>query len=297
MDIEQLNRSFALDGHASVIDYHGLPAVQVENTAATAVISFLGAHVCSYIPAGQKEMLYLSPKSLFEVGQPIRGGVPICWPWFSKNADDESLPMHGIGRLMLWNLDSIAAADAATTVVTMSLDDTPESRTLWNHKFHAVVTLKIGRKLELSIKTTNTGSEPFPLSQAVHTYYRIGDITKISIDGFDGKSCLNKAVGGSDFTQHGPIRISAEFDSVWHDVSGTAVLHDEAEDRTVVIEKTNSNTGVVWNPWIDKCKALVDFPDDAYLTFVCIEATNALEDTRICAPGETFELTNTFYLK
>ena len=286
---------FTIPGRVAVVEHDGAQFLTVKNQLAEAEICLAGAHVTKFRPAGQEELLWMSPLTGYGVGKKIRGGVPICWPWFSKNTENPDLPMHGFIRTMLWRLDGVKELPDGSTEAVLSIRDSEESRALWNHKFQLFLTVNIGSALTLKLKTVNTGDQPFTIGQALHTYFRVGDIAAVSIDGFDGKSCLNKV--GNDFTQHGPIVIDKEVDEVFHDVPDGSVIHDTSLKRDIVITKGNSRTSVVWNPWIAKSKSMADFPDDGYLTMVCVETTNALEDVRVVQPGETLEMTTAYALR
>ena len=273
---------------AELINHHGVPAVKIANSSATAIVTLLGAHVVSYRPTGEQEVLFMSEGSAFREGVAIRGGIPVCWPWFSKNPDNESLPMHGFARLFTWNLDSVEEPTPKQTILRLSLRDSVATRAIWNHGFLAELVITVGDELRLELTSHNLDAQELTISQAFHTYFSVADIHQVSIDGFDGKSCLNKV--GEDFTQQGPIRITSEFDAVFQNVDGTSVIHDPAGQRSIVIEKSGSNSGVVWNPWIAKSQRMADFPDDGWKTMVCVETTNAREDSRRLLPNATTEM-------
>lgn len=298
MDIEEMDKRFGLEGHASVeAGPGGLPFVKVANALAKAEISLMGAHVTSYCPKRSGEVLWMSPLSKFEVGKALRGGIPLCWPWFGKHGFDESAPMHGLARLMMWELVSIVPNGDEGTVVTMHLRDNAETRAYFNYAFELEYTVRVGARLGLSMRTLNTGGAPFVITQALHTYFRVWDITRVSVDGFDGCRYLDKVGAGGNGVQHGSIVIDREVDEVFQGCVGPAVIHDAASERSIVVEKSNSSSGIVWNPWIAKSSRMVDFPDDGYKEMLCVETANALEDARCVKPGESLTLGAEIYVK
>lgn len=291
MSVEDLNSKFGIKGHASVVaGKGGLATVMVKNAAASAEITLMGGSILSYIPNGSKECIWVSPDSLYEKGKAIRGGVPVCWPWFGKNMENPDAPMHGIARLLDWTLVGIVANAPDSTTVKLILRDSEETRKFWDYTFTLELTVTVGATLDISLKTTNNDIKPFLLSQALHTYFNVGDITKVTVEGFDGLRFLNKVGEPAYGRRKGTFVIDQEVDEVYQDCSGTAIIRDASMNRSIQIAKENSDSAVVWNPWIEKSKRLDDFPDDGYKTMLCVETTNALADARIIKPGESIDL-------
>ena len=291
MDIKSLNEKFGITGRISIEEGEGgLPVVLLNGVNSTARICLLGAHVMSWCPAGAKDVLWMSDKSLFSVGKAIRGGIPVCWPWFSKHPVDESLPMHGFARIMMWELANVSA-EAEDTVAIFELETSEESLRMFPGRFKLRLTVRAGKELNLQLKTVNTGSEAFTICQALHTYYNVGDIEKVSIDGFDGLSCIDKLDDGKVKVRHNPFVIDRNVDEVYFNASGSAVIHDAALDRDININKEGRCSAVVWNPWIEKSISMADFPDDGYKTMLCVETANVADDQRTIQPGMEHTLT------
>ncbi len=270
----------------------GLQVVRVENDEATAEITLLGAHVISYIPKGGEEIMWMSPKCVFAEGTGIRGGVPICWPWFGKKFGIS----HGLVRRFLWKYLGSKELSHSESVVQFSIDDSEETRKVWDYKFHLTMKITVGKTLRMDLTTENKDERPMELSQALHTYFRISDVANLKICGFENKSYFDKVNGANDIKTvgDGPVQITSEVDRVFQNAPGPFRIVDAGLKREIVITTENSNSAVIWNPWIDKSTTMADFPADGYLTMVCVETCNAMEDTRTIAPGASHTLTSIY---
>lgn len=292
MDIASLNAKYAIPGQVEIVAGRGgLPTINVNNNAAKSEISIMGGHVLTYQPKGEDEMLWLSKKSDFADGLPIRGGIPICWPWFGPHPTDKSQPLHGFVRTMMWDICSICAPTPERTIVVLVIKDNDHTRAIWNFPFKLELEVSIGERLEVTLRTYNPGCTPFHITQGIHTYFGVKDVSAITIHGFDGVSYFNK-VGGANNTllQQGPIKVDKEIDAVFLNCAGAAELEDHAGKRHIRIDKEGSNSAVVWNPWIERSKNLPGYEPTSYQTMVCIETCNALADGRDIAPGGTHAL-------
>ena len=288
---EQLNSEFGIPGRISVENgAGGLPVLNLAGPSSSAKICLLGGHVMSWIPAGCKDVLWMSGKSLFEVGKAIRGGIPVCWPWFSKHPGNPDFPMHGFARIMMWTLISVAA-EADDTVAVLELRDSDESRKFFPGSFCLRMTVRAGKELNVRLTTKNTGDKAFTITQALHTYYSVGDIGQVSIDGFGGLDCIDKLQDARIKRRENPFVIDREVDEVYFNAPGQAVIHDASLKRDIVIDKQGSGSAVVWNPWIRKSISMPDFPDDGYKTMLCVETANVADDARTIQPNEEHALT------
>lgn len=267
----------------------GYPVYVINHPAATARVALHGAHVMEWTPAGQKPVLYLSPDALYAEDKPIRGGVPVCWPWFGGNPANAALPMHGLARIRAWEL---VRADEKDGFVAMlfRLQSSPETLAQWPHEFRCHLGVSIGATLEISLMTENTGTAPFVLTEALHTYLTVGDISRTVVRGLHEAKYLD-TVGGANtwHTQEGDIHFDREVDRQFVSTGG-AVVDDPAWGRQLIVDKLGSGTTVVWNPWIEKSKRLSDLPDEAYQGFLCVEAANAGEAAVNVPPGASHVL-------
>ncbi|MBI1370163.1 MAG: D-hexose-6-phosphate mutarotase [Planctomycetes bacterium] len=257
---------------------------------ASATIYPQGAHLTHWQPAGRKPVLWMSAKSRFELGAPIRGGIPICWPWFGPHPVNPEKPAHGFLRTMPWRLvDSINLADGSVRVTYEAQSD-EMSQQLWPHKFLAELTATIGPTLTVALTVFNTCVKPFESTGALHTYFAVSDVTKVKVHGLDGVEYLDKVDGMKRKTQHGPVTISNETDRVYLNTESECVIEDPGFRRRIRIAKSGSKTTVVWNPWIEKSKKMSDFGDDEYPHMICVETAAAGDESIKLDPGASHRL-------
>src|SRR5579863_4821790 len=284
--IDALNRAFGIPNIVAVIAGNGgLPKIRVTAPAASAEIYLYGAQITSWRPAGSEEVLFLSEKSHWQEGQAIRGGIPVCFPWFRAKADDPSAPTHGFARTKEWRLESVKA-EGESLVVVCSTESEASTRRWWPHSFRLDHVLSIGRSLRLALIVTNTGETPFRFEEALHTYSRVGDAEKVHVRGLDRAAYLDNVNGNRKKTQAGDLVFAGKTDNAYLDVTSAAELIDPAGHRTLQTEKENSATTVVWNPWQEGAAALSDLGDDEWRRFACVEASNILGSAVTLAPGE-----------
>jgi len=264
---------------------NGFEYIQIINDSACANIALQGAHIFHYARKEETPLLWLSDSSEFEYGKAIRGGVPLCWPSFGMN--NTSLPQHGFARTSMFELLSHTEIDNTKTELVLVLVDTPESLKQWPHKFKLELKISISQELVMELTTTNIDEREFKITQALHTYFNISDISDAIVKGLDNKSRFD-ALSNKTFTQEGDIGFTEEFDSVFQGVDSEIKLLDAI--REIKINNEGSSSVVVWNPWIAKCSRMSGMKKSAYKEFVCIETANAYEDFKILQPGETHTL-------
>ena len=288
MTIEQLNANFGIVAQLKFIaGKGGLPMIQVETAKAKALISIHAGQVLSYQTTGEAEdVLFLSEKAYYQDGKAIKGGAPICWPWFGADPEGKGRPGHGFVRNRGWNVVATEALANGDIKVTVGLDDTPETQAIWPHAFSLRQEIVIGDSLNLSLITRNTGKEAFTITQAFHTYFKVGDISRAKVLGLADCDYLDKAGGGSaQKHQTGDVTISAEVDRIYLNVGNTLTIDDAALNRRIQITSQGSKTAVVWNPWEKIAKDMADLEDHDYERLLCVETTNAADDVREVAPG------------
>jgi len=267
----------------------GYPVLEINHPAAKARVALHGAHVMDWTPAGEEPVLYMSPDAVIELGKPIRGGIPICWPWFGPHATDAEKPAHGFVRTQIWTLDEIVSTTDRVEVV-LSLQSSEETRAIWPHDFALQLGVSIGAELEVTLVVRNPGSAAWTMTGALHTYFCVADVSQVVIRGLHGTQFIEGRLSPEKRLQVGVVKIDQEVDRVY--LSDAAVeVEDAAGARTLVIEKAGSRSTVVWNPWIEKSKRLADLPDNDYPRLLCIETTNAGEDSVTLAAGTEHRLT------
>ena len=227
----------------------------------------------SWRPTGQEEVLYLSPDAVYREGKAIRGGIPLCWPWFNAHPSDPDLPSHGLVRNQFWELESTDANDDG--VVAKLSRSTPN----WT----VLATIRMGSSLEVALESTNLVDEPLLVSGALHSYFSVGNVREVTIKGLEDTGYLDTVGEHTNRHQTESIRIDREVDR-WYDSSGPVRLEDPVKKRTILVEKENSPSTIVWNPWTEKAVALGDLPNQDYLAFACIEA--AITNDRAVAIGK-----------
>ncbi len=250
-----------------------------------------GAHVTAWTPAGQAPVLWMSAQSAFDDAAPIRGGVPVCWPWFGMGRSKDLAPPHGFARIHGWTfVGETVSDDAVVATWTLSSDQASDPR--FAGSYRATYTASLGADLELSLAIENTGDADFSYEEALHTYLAVGDIRQVSISGLDGASYLDKAPGGGadPVLQSGDVVFTAETDRVY-DSAGPVTLSDPVLGRTITVTTSGAANTVVWNPWIAKSVAMGDFGDEEWRGMVCIEGANALDNAVVLPPGGVHTLT------
>jgi glucose-6-phosphate 1-epimerase len=287
LQIDELNRRFGITGVVEVLTGHGgLPKVRVTSALATAEIYLHGAHVTSWRPASAEEVIFLSEHSHWEDGVAIRGGIPICSPWFGPKLDDPKAPMHGFVRLREWRLDSVIAEEDGTVAVMLSTESDDASRRWWPHEFRMTYRIVIGETLHLDLTVTNTGDAAFEFAEALHTYFRIGDVRTVLVRGLDGVTYQDKVDGNREKVQSGDLAFAGPTDNVYLDTQGPVELRDPTLRRTIQTEKQNSATTVVWNPGQQGAAALPDLGSDEWQHLLCVEACNVRSAVVSLGPGK-----------
>ncbi|MBU1658437.1 D-hexose-6-phosphate mutarotase [bacterium] len=272
---------------------NGFTYLSVKNEKANAKISLQGAHLFHFSHDEKQPFVWLSKSSLFEQNKAIRGGVPVCWPWFGKHQTQSNLPQHGFARTSLWSLEKIDEPDKGTTIVTLTLNDSPQSMLLWPYAFSLSLTITIGDKLVLSLRTFNKDKKAFEITEALHTYLWVEDIGNVEVSGLENVKYVDSLDDSKIKSSFVPLSIHKEVDRVYFDTKDCCVIHDKK--RKLIVEKFGSNSTVVWNPWSEKAKAMQDFDNEGYKTMLCIETANALKNSIIIEPGESHTITQTIY--
>ena len=292
MTIDQLQR-FTIPGALKFERGEGgLIRAAITTPQADAHVYLHGAHVTHYHPHQQAPLLFMSSKSLFEDGKPIRGGVPVCFPWFGPKKDDPSAPAHGFARLREWTVESSAKADDGSVQLVLALASDEATRKWWLHDFRAKLTVTVGAELRMALEVQNTGSEPLTFEEALHTYFAVGDVRRVSVEGLEATDYLDK-VGGLTKRNQGPnaVTFTGETDRIYLNTRATCVAHDPAGGRNISVAKDGSNATVVWNPWIAKAKAMPDFGDDEWPGMLCIETVNVGDFAVTVQPGQGHTMT------
>jgi glucose-6-phosphate 1-epimerase len=286
-EFADLDRRFGIPAIASVVAGHGgLPKVVVSSPVAAGEMYLHGGHVTSWTPKGRSDVLYCSPNTIWQDGRAIRGGVPVCFPWFGDNANDPSAPTHGFVRTKPWQLDSIDVFGDEVTV-SMSTHSADDTLSWWPFDFRLVNRATFGTRLKLELTVVNTGASPFTYEEALHAYFRVGDPQAAIIRGLDHVRYIDRVNHLVEKTQSGDVRLSSETDRIYLNTSHPIDIDDSVLDRRLTIQKENSLTTVVWNPWADKSAKIADLGAGEWKNFVCVEASNVGAFAVHLAPGQS----------
>ena len=250
----------------------GLPMINVSNDHADAVISVYAGQVLSFTPKGAADVLFVSDKAYY--------------------AEGKGRPAHGFMRNRMWSeWETRENADGSTTVI-LGVESSPETLAIWPHAFRLAMEITVGKTLQLALVTRNTGDAAFTITQAMHTYFAVGDIAQTTVTGLEGTQYLDKAADGNGATkqQDGAISINSEVDRVYLGVPAELAIVDGALNRTIRITSSGNKTAVVWNPWAKIAAGMADLQDDDYTRFVCVETTNAADDVVSIPAGAEFRL-------
>jgi len=269
------------------------PSVEISTPACGASISLRGGHVLSWQPANCMPVLWLSPAAVFHEGKAIRGGIPVCWPWFGDHPADPNKPSHGFARIREWDLVDVSQGRDGIRV-SMALPAIDADLKFWPSKSRPKLTIIAGQELTLILENTNIDAETIEITQALHTYFAIGDIEVIEIEGLQDETYHDKVTDSDDHRQIGAVRFDREVDRIYRHATADIDICDPQYSRRIRVRQHGGSSIVVWNPWIEKTRRLGDMgPDDSYCRMVCVETGSVADQAIKLAPGETHRLKTT----
>jgi glucose-6-phosphate 1-epimerase len=268
---------------------NGLEVLELATPASTCTVALHGAQVLAFAPRDGRDWLWVSDKALFQVGKALRGGVPVCFPWFGPHPGGGDLPAHGFARTRLWRLSRVDALDARRVRAELELGSDAATMRLFPHAFTARLAVTAGEELELAFEVVNTGDAPFAFEVALHTYFAVSAAASVAVGGLSGCDYADKAAGGERRRQGDePIRFDGEVDRVY-DGGGPATLADPSRARPIQIESTGAGSTIVWNPGPIKTRTLADMRPDGFHGFVCVETGNVGDRKVTLSPGARHE--------
>ncbi|MDI9245557.1 D-hexose-6-phosphate mutarotase [Marinobacter sp. CHS3-4] len=269
-----------------------LEAIEIRHPLFKARIFLQGAHLTQFAPDGEPNWLWMSERACFKPGHAIRGGIPMCWPWFGvpdKNPPEvrrriSTGASHGIARTALWKLEDVRET-AREVEVSLSLHANRDFAEAWTGNALCLATFTFNENgCQIGLTTTNLDPSPLALSQALHTYLPTSDIHSTRILGLDGADYVDTLENWADAVQQGEVSFSGETDRIYASGNALTVL---SPDQNRILTPVGSESTVVWNPGPDKAKTLSDFPDDAWQNMLCVETANALSDYRVLNEGQS----------
>ncbi len=266
-------------------EFHGFPAWLVETPQATAAVSVFGGQLLSFVPKGGRDVLWLSPLAKHPP-TPIRGGTPVCWPYFAKMGQARTMPSHGLVRTIPWHLlEARREADGS-----MMLRLAPPA--LQGVPLHLAMTLRIGRTLTQTLTTENIGDQAVVFTEALHNYFRVGDVRKVSVSGLDGLIYLDKKDHDRAHRQQGDWRLPPQgaSDRIYTHAAGHYVLHEPVLDRNIRITTRGSRSTVVWNAGGQAARDIEDI-GAGWRHYLSVETANVVPDAITLQPGQRHRLT------
>ncbi len=283
-----LNTQFGIEGQLSFReDASGLIVAEIDNATGKASLCLQGAHLMTWQPKSQAvPVVWLSRDAKLAAGKSIRGGAPVCWPWFGAHATESGFPGHGFARTVPWNVIESGTEPNGATRLTLRLQASDKTRAQWPHDCNLDLTVIVGETLRMELTTENTGTTDFVIGEALHTYFQIGDIGAARVTGLSGRDYWDK-VGGSNLrNQNGAIDFAGETDRVYINTADECVIEDDKLNRRIHVAKSGSLATVVWTPWIEKAEKMGDMGQpDGWREMVCVESANAIENLVTVAAG------------
>lgn len=266
----------------------GLPLVKIQTPWSAAEIYLNGAHVSHFQKNGEPPLIFLSRRSHFAPGKAIRGGVPICHPWFG-NRDGE--PSHGFARSTAWQFIKTTTAANGEVTAVFALPNIPGREAWKNLRTEFIVT--VGEKLTMELVSANEScGETYDLENCLHTYFQVGNIGAVSVHGLEGAPYLNFAEGDNAVPRPAEsyaITFNRETNRTYFGTTAAVEIRDESLKRVIRVEKSGSRSTVVWNPWTTQ-KLPDDFDMAEHKHMVCVESGNVKADKIRLAPGKSTAL-------
>lgn len=299
--LPEMAKRLKLHAHVNLLqDDSGLQYLEIDNPLATGKIALQGGHVMQWQPKFLAHpVLWLSSNARYVKGRSIRGGVPICWPWFGAHPTDSTLCPHGFARVIPWRVMDIDATPTGATRIILEMQQTPEAQRQLSYPYELTLTITIGRRLRIDLATTNRAEHPFVISEALHTYLNVSDLSNIKITGMVDCAYADKLLKYERNVEHNDLTFDGgEYDRVYVDHSSDCAVHDEGYDRIIHISKSGSDTTVVWNPGSDKAAQMGDMGvGDEWRKTICVETTNALDNIVVINPGRKHTLSTEYWIE
>jgi glucose-6-phosphate 1-epimerase len=290
MDLKTLPTLTALSDNVTIVEIDQTKVVRVIHDKATAGICLHGGHVISFKPEGQEDLIWMSKEAVFDGKAALRGGIPICWPWFGRIA----APAHGFARNSEWTLLEHRENENGV-IVELGLLPSESTLAIWPHQFQAHLLVEIGDELKVTLDVTNTDSQAWTFSGALHTYLTVGDIAQASTTGM-GPEYIDSLKGGEICQGGETLQLTDTIDRVYTQPTEQITVQDPVLKRSLVVENQGHNSAVLWNPWAEGAQGMGDMQDDGYKTFLCVESTlhaPSIEQGKTLQPGESHQLITT----
>jgi len=293
MNPADLNGRYGLPSLKFVEGPGGLTFAEIDNAGGVATICLQGAHVVSWRPKSQAEpVVWVSEMAKYGPGKSIRGGAPVCWPWFGPHATEKGFPGHGFARTVPWQVTGSEALANGDTRIGLVLMQNDQTRSQFAKACRVELIATVGATLGIDLVTSNLDTEAVEIGEALHTYFRIGDIGSATVTGLDGCEYVDKVDGGARKRQSGAVAFAGEVDRVYLNTESECVIEDADLKRRIRIAKTGSRSTVLWTPWLEKAEKMGDFGpgrnnQGGWREMVCVESGNALDDVVTVPAGQS----------
>lgn len=297
---QQLNTQFGINGQLAFReDASGLIIAEINNPLSKASICLQGAHLMTWHPRNHAvPVVWLSRDAKLAVGKSIRGGIPVCWPWFGTHATDATFPGHGFARTVPWQVVETDTGPDGSTRLTLQLVESEKTRAQWPYASKLHLTIIVADILHMELTTENNGSTDFVIGEALHTYFQIGDIEAVRVNGLEGCDYWDKVGVSTLRKQTGAISFSGETDRVYINTVSECVIEDDKLGRRIHVTKSGSRSTVVWTPWAEKADKMGDLGQpDGWREMVCVESVNAIENAVKVAAGTKHTMIVEYYVE
>ncbi len=301
--IHKLNEKYSINDQVKfVTTSEDFIIMEINNDFAKARISLYGGQLLDFQPHNQfQPVFWNSKKAVFKTAKAIRGGVPICWPWFGDNKSIPELPAHGYARISQWKVCSVRKLADKTTEVILKMpceaicEKYQELQTGFDVKLS--IRIVIGEQLAIDLISKNTGKYPARISEALHSYFYVGDIEQVIIKGLDNTDYIDKILKNRVFRQGGTLSLKDTTDRIYIDTQHPVTLVDKKLNREIIITKQHSRATVIWNPWAQNAQNMADMSKNGWQSMLCIEVANAADNVILLPAGETHTMTMSIAVK
>jgi glucose-6-phosphate 1-epimerase len=294
-NIDMLTNTFGLDGKINFTENKGLVKLTAQTKFSKLECYLHGAHITSFVINNAEDLLWLSPMAIFEKGKAIRGGIPLCWPWFGKHPSGSSLQQHGFARNNIFDVKATKELENGDLQIVLALTANEATMKVWPYHFSLELHIMAGMSLSIELVTHNLDSKVFSVTEAIHSYFNVRDVSNVRLNGLQGSIYYDQLVD-NDFVQTElNCQFTRETDRIYQAPDNDILLLQDNAPK-IRIQQEHGNAVVVWNPWIEKAKLMGDFPDNGFKNMLCLEAANVRYSSIELAPGASRSLKQTISL-
>lgn len=293
-----LNERFGIAGQVNFKEIPGgFVTAEMVNDYGTASVALQGGHVMDWTPRDGQAVLWMSRAAIMAPGKSIRGGVPVCWPWFGPHAVNSALPAHGFARTSPWEIVASRSVAGGATRLVLRLVQNAAQGVQWPYLSQLEIGITLGPALAIDLNTRNNSDEVIIIGEALHTYFAVSDVRRIVVQGLEGCCYLDKVDDGRRKRQAGAVRFDGEIDRIYLDTLADCFIDDPILQRRIRIAKQGSHSTVIWNPWHEKSAKMSDLGENAYLNMVCVESANAADNLVPITSGQEHRLSVVYSLE